>query len=392
MAKFIRTELTLNPKVYKKLERKKQNEKVKEHLYKKWKLYAAALGIIIIITSTGLGVSLGVPWHEIFSNLNHLKLNKTAIPGKENMTAEDAFNAVLANNTKISDLKTNVELSSFIAPSYTTTGSLTIKAKPDGKYNGSVKIKITTIGQTKLSDLNLDTSAIDGKENMKAEDAFNVFLSNNSTISDLKNNVEAGTFTAPSYTTTGKLTVNAKTNSKYSGNVNVTINAIGQTKLSDLNLDTSAIDGKENMKAEDAFNVFLSNNSTISDLKNNVEAGTFTAPSYTTTGKLTVNAKTNSKYSGSLEVNINKIKQTDTKLIYNYMKEIYDDGTFFLSDVSISNIKNHIQNIIIRGACTLFNYEFIENEWKIDVISSKTAYIYFLDYSKLTFYFVKNIT
>jgi len=45
-------------------------------------------------------------------------------------------------------------------------------------------------------------------------------------ISDLANNVESGTFTSSNYAVFGSLIINAKSNSKYSGTITITIKYI----------------------------------------------------------------------------------------------------------------------------------------------------------------------
>ncbi|WP_250136262.1 hypothetical protein, partial [Spiroplasma attinicola] len=49
-----------------------EEEKSKKKLYKNWKLYAVALGIIVIGTGTGLGIYYGV-------NANHSEITKTTL-------------------------------------------------------------------------------------------------------------------------------------------------------------------------------------------------------------------------------------------------------------------------------------------------------------------------
>ncbi len=203
-----------------------EEKKAKKKLYKNWKLYASALGIIVIGSGTGLGIYYGINTNhsEITKiDLSTLELNKDPITGIENMTENDALNAFLENNNTITDLKDNVEVGTFTTPNYTSEGKLVVNAKENSKYNGNIEITINAIRKTDLSTLELNKDPITGIENMTENDALNAFLENNNTITDLKDNVEVGTFTTPNYTSEGKLVVNAKENSKYTGSIDITI-------------------------------------------------------------------------------------------------------------------------------------------------------------------------
>ncbi len=131
----IKSELLLGEE-QKKIEKKK--------LYKNWKLYATALAIALIGTGTALGIYYGINAHHSEGTKTNLNtLNTSAITGKENMLEQDAFDAFLNNNSTITNLKDNIEISDFTAPTSTTDGSLTITAKANTAFTGSVKLTIT---------------------------------------------------------------------------------------------------------------------------------------------------------------------------------------------------------------------------------------------------------
>ena len=73
-----------------------EGQKKKKQLYKNWKLYASALGSIVIGLGVGVGI-LGAKHNPTTSiapiNLNNL--NTSTINGIENMTADDAFKSLL---------------------------------------------------------------------------------------------------------------------------------------------------------------------------------------------------------------------------------------------------------------------------------------------------------
>jgi len=61
---------------------------------------------------------------------------------------------------------------------------------------------------------------------MTKEDAFNSFLNANSSFLNLSDFVEYSSYKAATYTANGSLTINAKSNSKYSGTITITIKYI----------------------------------------------------------------------------------------------------------------------------------------------------------------------
>jgi len=139
---------------------------------------------------------------------------------------------------------------------------------------------------------------------MTQDDAFNAFLANNQNIKDLAKNVDL-LFIKPSYTMSGSLTIIAKANAKYTGNISITIDNIKGTDLS--TLDDSIILGTENMKASDALAAFISNNQNLnlSDLAKNVDLS-FIPPKYERAGLLTINVNKTGKYFGTIELVISR--------------------------------------------------------------------------------------
>ncbi len=317
-----------------------QEQQKKKKLYKNWKLYAIALGIIVIGAGTGLGIYYGINTnHSEVTKIDLSNLNTDSITGIENMSEQDAFNAFVSNS-KITLEKENVEISNFIQPTYTTEGSVTIKAKENSKkYTGSITLTINAIKQIALSTLNLNFPTIQGIENMKAESAFGIFTYYNPTIAQY---VEVGTFIAPTYTTEGSLIINAIKDSKYTGSVTVKINAIGQTKLESLNLNTN-LTGTEKIQndetGQEAFNAFLEANSGITDLKDNVEVGTFIAPTYTTEGSLIINAIKDGKYTGSIKITYSVLQVSEDQIINEINQGNYQVQTTINSLVSSINEK-----------------------------------------------------
>ena len=206
-------------------------KETKKKLYKSWKPYASVLAIIVIGASIAIGIytvknhNRNTPPDTTIpiTPINLSELDQTMIPGIENMTEQNAFNAFIANNQeKYPDLESNAEISLFAMPTYTIKGKLVVKAKTNStKYTGNITVPIKAIEQIALNTLSLNLSLTTSYTN--ENDAFDAFINLNSQVSDLRNNVEITNFVAPEEITNGKLTINAKVNSKYYGNVEVII-------------------------------------------------------------------------------------------------------------------------------------------------------------------------
>ena len=221
---------------------------------------------------------------------------------------DDAFNAFLELNKNVADLRGNVQPGEFVSSSYGTPGSLVINAtNSEGKYQGSVTVNFAEIKQTNLNTLN--KSAITGSEKMDEDAAFEVFLKNNNSITELKDSVVTSEYSKPTYTTPGSLTITAKLGTKYTGSITIVVTAIGQTALTDLHLNLEV--DKVYTKQQEAFDAFIKLNPEVSDLRDNLEIESFTAPSKNSFGELSVKAKPDSKYSGSVKVNLNNIINLD---------------------------------------------------------------------------------
>ena len=251
-------------------------------------------------------------------------LNTTTITGLEDMNQDDAFNAFLKNNEGIDDLGANVDLT-LNKPTNTTPGSLTIKAKPNTKYTGEITIIITPIGQKELVglDLNLELNEVFIDQN----EAFTAFLSHNQNIADLGENVEMGKFVPSGYGVPGSLEIIATNDGKYFGMVKVVFGARQQKSLSTL-VQTNLV-GTKGMSQDDAFEAFLKNNPEVTDLKEYVLI-TFNEPDYDKEGSLTITAKPNTKYTGTITIKISGVVRIDLNDLNELNKNI--PGTKEISD------------------------------------------------------------
>ena len=201
---------------------KEKNKERKKYL--KSETFMLMLAIILIGIGAGLGIYYGINAnHSEINKTNLSNFNKAAIIGSENMSVDDAFNAFLDNNKNknLTDLRDNVDLT-FIKPSYITAGSLTIIAKADTKYTGSITITINAITQTNLSELNLKQTLT--QPYTEQTEAFQAFINLNSQVSDLETNVKIDSFNRPNYGQDGSLIINGI--NKYTGILTITINGI----------------------------------------------------------------------------------------------------------------------------------------------------------------------
>ncbi|MCL8212750.1 hypothetical protein [Mesoplasma whartonense] len=251
-------------------------------------------------------------------------LNTTTITGLEDMNQDDAFNAFLKNNEGIDDLGANVDLT-LNKPTNTTPGSLTIKAKPNTKYTGEITIIITAIGQAVLTDLHLNLELSEAYTNQ--DDAFNAFLELNKNVVDLRGNVRPGEFVPSGYGVPGSLEIIATNDGKYVGMVKVVFGARQQKSLSTL-VQTNLV-GTKGMSQDDAFEAFLKNNPEVIDLKEYVLI-TFDEPDYDKEGSLTITAKPNTKYTGTIIIKISGVVRIDLNDLNELNKNI--PGTKEISD------------------------------------------------------------
>ena len=281
----------------------------------------------------------------IKTNIARLVTN-TIIQGTEKMNKDVAFAAFLEVNNSWTNLNDYVEVDSFAAATYTSNGSLTIKAKANTAYTGSVMVRINAIGQTALTDLHLNLELSEAYTNQ--DDAFNAFLELNKNVADLRGNVQPGEFVSSSYGTPGSLVINANSEDKYQGSVTVNFAEIKQTNLNTLN--KSAITGSEKMDEDAAFEVFLKNNNSITELKDSVVTSEYSKPTYTTPGSLTITAKLGTKYTGSITIVVTAIGQTaltdlhlnlEVDKVYTKQQEAFD--AFIKLNPEVSDLRDNLE-------------------------------------------------
>ena len=284
--------------------------KNKQKKPKNWKLRAGvfALAPIGIIAASASVISCGTNGRSeiIKTNLNDLHLKTILSMPVTNQQA--AFDLFIKLNPEVSDLETNVEIVDFNAPLINKTGSLTIQAKPNMKYSGTLTITIPEPNKTDITRL-INNQTIQGTENMTVDQAFQAFLEANNSWTNLNDYVEVDSFTAATYTSNGSLTIKAKASTAYTGSVMVRINAIGQTSLNDLHLKTLLSLPVTNQQT--AFDLFIKSNSNIGDLKDDLEIISFNTPDYNQTGSLTIATKVDGKYIGTLTITIPELIKTD---------------------------------------------------------------------------------
>ena len=219
----------------------------------------ASFGLTTATTTSLISCQGGKPSQPINkTSLKDLDLVAT-IPGIESMTDTNAFDAFIQANANVLDLRDNVSFGDFKKPKYTADRSLTITAKPKTKYTESVTVTITAIGQKSLDSLHLHTTLSIPVTNQQA--AFDSFISLNSEVSDLRDNLEITGFTAPKLDQSGTLIVASKADAKYSGTLPpITIPALNKADIARLVTNTT-IQGTANMTVAEAFQAVLTANS-----------------------------------------------------------------------------------------------------------------------------------
>jgi len=328
---------------------KEKNKERKKYL--KSETFMLMLAIILIGIGAGLGIYYGINAnHSEINKTNLSNFNKTAIIGSENMSVDDAFNAFLNNNKNknLTNLRDNVDLT-FIKPSYITTGSLTIIAKADTKYTGSITISINAITQKNLSELNLKQTLT--QPYTEQTEAFQAFIKLNSQVSDLETNVKIDSFNRPNYGQDGSLVINGI--NKYTGILTISINAITQTNIATLGLVTN-INGTiaiiNDNSGSIALETFLNaNNEKHPELKANVKIDSFNRPNYGQDGSLIINGI--NKYTGILTITINGIIPTDQDIV----DAVINSSIVFDAVKSVNETLQHFINSVLRGQGNPYN-------------------------------------
>ncbi|MCL8210321.1 hypothetical protein LT336_00051 [Spiroplasma sp. JKS002671] len=328
---------------------KEKNKERKKYL--KSETFMLMLAIILIGIGAGLGIYYGINAnHSEINKTNLSDFNKAAIIGSENMSVDDAFNAFLDNNKNknLTNLRDNVDLT-FIKPSYITTGSLTIIAKADTKYTGSITISINAITQKNLSELNLKQTLT--QPYTEQTEAFQAFIKLNSQVSDLETNVKIDSFNRPNYGQDGSLVINGI--NKYTGILTISINAITQTNIATLGLVTN-INGTiaiiNDNSGSIALETFLNaNNEKHPELKANVKIDSFNRPNYGRDGSLIINGI--NKYTGVLTITINGIIPTDQDIV----DAVINSSIVFDAVKSVNETLQHFINSVLRGQGNPYN-------------------------------------
>ncbi len=307
----------------------------------------AALGLTATAATTV--IACGSPKNSIVikkTTLKDLHLKTRLKSSVKNQQA--AFDLFVEMNPEVSDLRDAVQITSFTAPDYNNEGSLEVQAKTNTNYSGTLTITIPELIKTDIARL-LTNTTIQGTENMNEVDAFNAFLEANSSWTNLNDYVETDSFTAPTYTSNGSLSINPKPNGQYTGSIIIVITAIGQKSLDSLHLHTTLSIPVTNQQA--AFDSFISLNSEVSDLRDNLEITSFTAPDSNQTGTLMVTSKADTKYSGTLTITIPVLNKTDiAHLVTNTtiqgtenMSEEQAFTSFLAANSSWTNLNDYVE-------------------------------------------------
>ena len=158
---------------------------------------------------------------------------------------------------------------------------------------------------------------VSGNADMTSADkALSAFLETAAGKRLKKENVQVkeNSFEAAGPGTNGKLVIQAKSGTKYTGEITITIKGYTVTLESIKANLTLEIPGSENMTADSALAAFLAvdANKTLRDeVEVKGDAESFDAPKNGVDGKLVITAKSSStKYTGVLEITISKLKSS----------------------------------------------------------------------------------
>ena len=284
----------------------------------------AALGLTATAATTV--IACGSPKNSVVIKkiaLKDLNLKTRLKNSVKNQQA--AFDSFIELNPEVSDLRDSVQVIDFTVPDYNQEGLLEVQAKTNTNYSGTLTITIPELNKTDLARLVTNTT-IQGVANMTVAEAFQAVLTANSSWTNLSDYVDydVDSFVPSSATTPGSLTIIAKANSEYSGSLTISI-----SKLIALNtLNLTAIAGTESMNNTDAFNAFLGNQdqNLLDDFATKVTYA-LVKPGYATSGSLTITAKPNTEYTGSVEIIINAIGQMNLSGLTDIVREVASTTT-----------------------------------------------------------------
>ena len=233
---------------------------------------------------------------------------------------QDAFNAFLGNQDQnlLDDFATKVTYT-LVKPGYATSGSLTITAKPNTEYTGSVEITINALGQINLSDLTDIVREV--ASTTTRDNALQAFLAaNQTTYPDLTGNItfDENSFVESTYSSVGSYTVSAITNSKYSGSVEVTIPLKVRVELGSV-ITTTEITG--NINEDQVIETVLAANPNSGVTAIDLEVTNFVAPTVGESGSALIKPVDASGFFGSVKITITLVpKDAELTEIINKIK------------------------------------------------------------------------
>lgn len=243
----------------------------------------------------------------------------------------------------------DVEVTSFTGATEITQGTAVIAALEGTKYTGEVTITITVLPKINLNDV----IAIREVEGATANDEDTVLAEIARENPDLDiNDVEVDEFKAASQYASGTFTIIAKTNTKYTGEVAVVINALPKTALSTV-ITERTIDGSvANDEKTILTEVFRLNPS----LKlTDVEIKYFNKATDITPGSVVISATTIGKYVGQVGITINPL----TNFFFN--KVLVDDQDVVTIINSTQFSKSIDLNTNLTELVTAINTKFIKD-------------------------------
>ncbi|WP_168104621.1 hypothetical protein, partial [Spiroplasma platyhelix] len=234
-------------------------------------------------------------------------------------------------------------INDFKAATQIQNGSAVVRAKANTKFTGEVIITIKSLDKTELSEV-VKTIEVDGNI---ANDAVKVLEEIEAKNLEVKGAIEINDFKAATQIQNGSAVVRAKANTKFTGEVIITIKSLDKTELSDV-IKNTEVDGNI---ANDAAKVLEEIEAKNSEVNGAIEINDFKAATNLENGSAIISAKSNTKFTGKVNIIVTTIKLQLSEVFSNFKFTDEKNVQGFLDNNNLDSITNKILSHI--GASSL---------------------------------------
>ncbi|MBE4703806.1 hypothetical protein [Spiroplasma platyhelix] len=284
-------------------------------------------------------------------NISIKSLNKTQLSSVIKITevASDAtettiIDKVLALNPDSKVNKTDLEVNSFVAAQPGTKGSAKIAAKKESTFTGEVNITIKAADKINL-DTVIKNKEVDGNTSNNETKVLQTIETANP---EVKGNIQIKNFKAATQIANGSATVFAKENTKFTGEVNISIKSLNKTQLSSvIKITEVASDATETTIIDKVL--ALNPDSKVN--KTDLEVNSFVAAQPGTKGSAKIAAKKESTFTGEVNITIKAADKINLDTVIKNKEvegDLYNDETWVLNQIIFLNNDVTIEDVEIK--------------------------------------------